>query len=288
MEVFLVLNQIFPVIAAGQGVFFLMSGLIFLIIGLSALLFAVWLKMTRLQKKLNGRFTSRFFTRTKNNPDSPGESAAPEGENSPASAKLSSKEQVLISKGGKPIKKEKEKRRAFRQVKGVRNTQGVVTFKSMKKDEEATASKVKTRKKIILDQPPTPRPTRKPVNTESNTVVENDNQVELAELWFYTAKDQEFGPVPKNELKSLIERAALDNDSFIRRGNEPSSSAMTASDFSEYYFSHGYFKFRCPVCGQKIKSRFNWAGRRHNCPGCSTALLIPVYNPDSDSIAAEA
>ncbi len=288
MEVFLGFNQIFPIISASQGVFFLMAGLIFLIIGLSALLFSVWLKMTRLQKKLDGHFSARFFPRSKNGADQSDDGKEKDNYHQPT--KISIGESTPSPKAEEADEKEKPKKRSFRQFKGVRNTQGFVTFKSMDENKDSPESKANTRKKIILDQPPTPRPTKKAMEAEKSEPEDPEVEEELAleELWFYTTKEQEFGPVPENELKSLIERAALDNDSFIRRASETQSSEMTDSAFSDYYFSHGYFKFRCPVCGQKIKSRFNWAGRRHNCPGCSTALLIPVYNPDSDSIAAEA
>ena len=171
--------------------------------------------------------------------------------------------------------------RSFRQLKGVKNTQGMVVFKTLDNDKNSSNdSSVTSRKKIVVEKPPTPRPPKKAASDSKDE--------KLGDGWFYTAKDGEEGPVPENELKLLIERAALDNESVLRREGANVETYITESEFSEYYFSHGYFKFRCPVCGQKIKSRFGWAGRRHNCPGCSTALIIPAYNPDSDSIAAEA
>ena len=272
----MILHQINPIIAASQNVYIVMAGLIFLIIGLAATSFALWYRMSRLERKLNDRFSSNFFARTKNRKGIP--NGLPDIDEN---IDITEQEDVDEEEEKNKMPVVEDGPRSFRQLKGVKNTQGMVVFRTLDNDKNSSNdSSVTSRKKIVVEKPPTPRPPKKSSP--------DDKDEKLGDGWFYITKDVEEGPVPENELKSLIERAALDNQTSLRRDGSEYETLITDSAFSEYYFSHGYFKFRCPVCGQKIKSRFGWAGRRHNCPGCSTALIIPGYNPDSDSIAAEA
>ena len=278
----MILHQINPIIAASQNVYIVMAGLIFLIIGLAATSFALWYRMSRLEKKLNDRFSSNFFARTKNRKGVP--NSLPEVEKGEDVELFEeeledSEDDDEDGKNKMPVVEDGP--RSFRQLKGVKNTQGMVVFKTLDDDKNSSNdSSVTSRKKIVVEKPPTPRPPKK--------ASPGGKEEKLGDGWFYIAKGGEEGPVPENELKSLIESAVIDNDSILRREGANVETYITESEFSEYYFSHGYFKFRCPVCGQKVKSRFGWAGRHNSCPGCSTALIIPAYNPDSDSIAAEA